>query len=63
MNFKKIFPALLLLVCSCQKEEEEVVDLDHMALLEEEFDDSHLVGEPQASPQEILFKEPMNPSH
>lgn len=48
---------LVLLVASCQKVEEETLDLDQMALSEEEMAAKHLAGEPMNSPQEILIKE------
>ncbi|NGX37392.1 MAG: hypothetical protein K1000chlam2_00546 [Chlamydiae bacterium] len=58
MKTAKIFLTLALIACSCQKQEEQVVDLDQMVLLEEEAAEKVLAGEPLESPQEILLKEP-----
>lgn len=56
MNALKLF-LLALLAIGCQKVEEEALDLDQMALNEEEVAAQHLAGEPMSSPQEILIKE------
>ncbi len=57
MKYVNFFLIFALLAFGCQKEEEEVMDLDQMALLEEELNDSHLAGEPSSSPQEVLIQE------
>ena len=48
---------LLLVACSPKEPVEEMIDLDQMALVDEELDSSHLKSDPMGSPQEILMKE------
>ena len=55
MKGAKIFLGFLLLASACQKREENMVDLDQMALAEEEIDSSHLEGCPLETPQEVLI--------
>ncbi|MDN3505906.1 MAG: hypothetical protein P0S96_01600 [Simkaniaceae bacterium] len=53
MKYIKIFLPLALLAFGCQGSEEEQMNLDEMALGEdEEFPSAHLEGDPIASPQE-----------
>lgn len=55
----KFFLVLVLLVhFGCQKEEEELLDLDEMVDSEEEIDANHLAGEPIPSPQEVPAQDP-----
>ena len=56
MKTQKIFLILGLVACGCQKQEEQVVDLDQMVMLEEEAAEKVLAGEPLESSQEIFLK-------
>ena len=58
MKSAKLFLSLALLTWSCQKQEEQAVDLDQMVMHEEEVAERILAGEPLESPQEALIKEP-----
>lgn len=49
---------LLLLNSGCQKQEEEVMDIDEMVMAEDEMDAKHLTGDPLSTPQEVLIQEP-----
>ena len=53
----KFFLISILLISGCQKEEEEIIDLDTMVMSQEGFDDRHLAGDPIFSPQEIPLEE------
>nr|NGX27082.1 hypothetical protein [Chlamydiota bacterium] len=61
MKYVNFFLISALLACSCQKQEEEAMDLDEMVMGEEELDASNLAGEPIDTPQEVLIKEPASP--
>lgn len=55
MKCAKIFLISSLLLSGCHKEEEEeVMNLDQMALAEEEMNTDPIAGEPVDSPQETL---------
>lgn len=57
MKSVKIFLVLAVCLCGCAKEEEEPLDIDRMALNEDELSTGHLAGEPLENPQEVLMKE------
>lgn len=57
MKCLNLFLILMVLACGCKKEEEEMIDLDQMAFIEEEAAAQQLASEPMDSPQEILIKE------
>lgn len=57
MKVVKFFLILSALLTACQKQEEEVLDIDKMAYAEEEIGADHLAGEPRENPQERLISE------
>ena len=57
MKYLNFFLLCLILTAGCQKQEEEMIDLDQMALVEDETDTGYLAGDPLETPQETLIKE------
>lgn len=56
MNYLKLFLISAFLATGCQKQEEEIID-DVGFLALDEFDTTHLMGDPIPSSQEFLIKE------
>lgn len=59
MKYLKFFLISAVLAAGCQKQEEELLDSDLGFLAFDEFDTTHLTGDPIPSPQEFLIKEPL----